>query len=156
MPKLGAIGSLRSPTGAPNNFFPFQSAQKRERPSAQWGGGEKKSKNTGGEGDRGKTPGGGGGGKTPGGGGHRGGGGGGKHRGTGRPWEECKMTFRYGERSYAVMNTLNNADRTVGTLLSHELLGQRNLWEKRQKQPKSRDFWDGFLFVFLLFKSSFF
>ncbi|CAK8985174.1 unnamed protein product [Durusdinium trenchii] len=35
--------------------------------------------------------------------------------------EECKMTFRYGERSYAVNNQLNNADRTVGTLLSHEI-----------------------------------
>lgn len=32
------------------------------------------------------------------------------------------MTFRYGERSYAVNNQLNNADRTVGTLLSHESL----------------------------------
>ena len=33
------------------------------------------------------------------------------------------MTFRYGERSYVQYNHLNNADRTCGTLLSHERLG---------------------------------
>ena len=37
-------------------------------------------------------------------------------------WQECKMTFRYGERSYVESNHLINADRTCGTLLSHELL----------------------------------
>ena len=37
--------------------------------------------------------------------------------------EDCKMTFRYGERSYVVSTNLNNADRTCGTLLSHEPLG---------------------------------
>ncbi|CAJ1350975.1 unnamed protein product, partial [Effrenium voratum] len=35
--------------------------------------------------------------------------------------EDCKMTFRYGERSYVEYNQLNNADRTCGTLLSHEI-----------------------------------
>jgi len=35
--------------------------------------------------------------------------------------EDCKMTFRYGERSYVQYNHLNNADRTCGTLLSHEV-----------------------------------
>ena len=34
--------------------------------------------------------------------------------------KDCKMTFRYGERSYVEYNQLNNADRTCGTLLSHE------------------------------------
>lgn len=35
--------------------------------------------------------------------------------------EECKMTFRYGERSYVESPHIINADRTCGTLLSHEI-----------------------------------
>lgn len=37
------------------------------------------------------------------------------------------MTFRYGERSYVEANHLINADRTCGTLLSHEILGQQGI-----------------------------
>ena len=39
--------------------------------------------------------------------------------------QDCKMTFRYGERSYVQYNHLNNADRTCGTLLSHERLDKK-------------------------------
>ena len=35
--------------------------------------------------------------------------------------DEFKMTFRYGERSYYEHEGLMNSDRSVGTLLSHEL-----------------------------------
>jgi len=35
--------------------------------------------------------------------------------------DEFKMTFRYGEKSYFEYNNMCNADRSTGTLLSHEL-----------------------------------
>eukprot|EP00931_Biecheleriopsis_adriatica_P035288 TRINITY_DN2030_c0_g1_i3.p1 TRINITY_DN2030_c0_g1~~TRINITY_DN2030_c0_g1_i3.p1 ORF type:complete len:2151 (-),score=484.82 TRINITY_DN2030_c0_g1_i3:46-6498(-) len=35
--------------------------------------------------------------------------------------EACKMTFRFGERTYTEGHELNNSDRTTGTLLSHEV-----------------------------------